>query len=211
MMEYLISHIVFIAVVALIVGMMLLGHKRGFFRTAQHLIALAVSVVLFRFLYPHLLVWLENSSMINAVTEKLREALSSSWQDPDAELLTGFFGIDALSVTAGETLKQLVIRLLGFIVLYFVVLLLVRCMQGILDTASELPVISGLNQIAGALLGTAMAVVYVWIFMMLVSVFSYQEWAGFVISQIHASRFLEFLYRNNLLLHFLKGMLQTIL
>ena len=56
-----------------------------------------------------------------------------------------------------------------------------------------------MNQIAGAVLGLAMALFYFWIFCLVLNLFVSTDWGQYLINTIEATPWLAFLYRNNLL------------
>ena len=67
------------------------------------------------------------------------------------------------------------------------------------DLVARLPIISGLNQIAGAVLGLCQALLFIWLASFVLTIFSTTPWARAAFAQIEASPFLTFLYQNNIL------------
>ncbi len=91
--------------------------------------------------------------------------------------------------------------------LFVAVWLLIRLLIRVTDLVARIPIIHGLNQIAGAVLGLALALVFIWLAALLVRAFAGTAVGGQLQAQIEESRFLSFLYRNNVLVTLLKGVI----
>lgn len=117
-----------------------------------------------------------------------------------------------------ETVGQLVDRIadrfaniimeLGiFIVSFLIILILVKLVFAALNLISFLPVIHGVNKLAGMILGAAEGLCVVWIFFMVLTVFGgsaldsnlYVE----IFKDIHCNQFLELLYNKNIIMNLL--------
>ena len=68
-----------------------------------------------------------------------------------------------------------------------------------MDLIARLPIVSGINQIAGALLGGVQGLLCLWIGCVVVDLCSRTQWAQAVLEQIHISMWLTFLYQNNMI------------
>ena len=64
---------------------------------------------------------------------------------------------------------------------------------------ARLPVIYGVNKLAGAALGAAEGLVFLWLFCLLVTAFSTAEWGAELGRLIEESSWLSYLYDHNLL------------
>lgn len=107
-------------------------------------------------------------------------------------------GVDTFLHYVGTYLANMVLNLVGSILLLGVVYLLIRLLVRWLDLIARLPVLYGINQIAGALLGGAQGLLWIWGLFLLVDVCSETFWAAAMAVQIQKSVWLKFLYDNNL-------------
>ena len=77
---------------------------------------------------------------------------------------------------------------------YFAIRMMVRWA----DLISRLPIISGMNQIAGAILGGIQGLLIVWIGCLMIRFFSETPWAQAALDQIQVSPWLCLLYTSRL-------------
>ena len=80
-----------------------------------------------------------------------------------------------------------------------------------LDLIAKLPILSGLNQIAGAVLGAAEALVFIWIACLVFTALSGTALGRGVLAQVEASVWLSWLYDHNMLTLMIFGILQSVL
>ena len=94
-----------------------------------------------------------------------------------------------------------------FILIYIAAQLLIRW----LDVVARLPVLSGVNKMAGALLGGIQGLFFLYLALLLVTAFSTKPWAQAVVAQIESSVWLSFLYHYNLVSKLVLGLVKGIL
>lgn len=139
--------------------------------------------------------------------EEIKELLIENNNDEVYELL----GVSAFAEYIGNYLAGLILNMIGFLVLFLVVYVAPRLLAGALDLVARLPIISGMNQLAGALLGGIEGLIYVWLFFLLATLFSKTAWSAQVMAQIRGSVWLSFLYRYNLLFRLILGIFKGML
>lgn len=105
--------------------------------------------------------------------------------------------VDAFAEYLGSLLADAIIRSAGFVILFILFYVLLKVLAGVLDVVARLPVLSGVNQLAGALLGGIEALFFLWLAFLALSAFSAFPWAESLLAQIEASPWLSFLYRYN--------------
>ena len=76
---------------------------------------------------------------------------------------------------------------------------------------ARLPILSGINKIAGAVLGGVEGLVFLWIAGLLVTAFSGTQWGLILTRQIEASKWLSYLYSHNFLNLMVLGVLRGFL
>ena len=179
-------------VAVFILGMMLYGHSCGFLRLAISFAALLITVVVVRLALPCAVQWAEADPQIRAViTQKVREAagidelealaidtpgaqeqvidslkvpesLRRALKQNNTEEIWAKLGVSRFQEYAADFLSRAVLRTLLGILLFFTVSILLRILMHVLDIFTRLPVIHGLNQIFGALLGLAEGLLLLW-------------------------------------------------
>ena len=77
----------------------------------------------------------------------------------------------------------------------------------LLDVVSKLPVLHGINQLAGGLLGLAEGVLLVWISFLLVAVLCNGELGAKFFGLINENQMLLFLYQHNLIMEIVFGLI----
>lgn len=94
-----------------------------------------------------------------------------------------------------NNMVNLTVYLLLFAVLFGTLQIISRC----LDLVARLPVLCGVNKLAGAALGAAEGLVFLWLLCLLVTAFSTTEWGAELSRMIEESSWLSYLYDHNLL------------
>ena len=108
-------------------------------------------------------------------------------------------GVGSFVEYVGNYLADMILNLIGTVILFIAVFIVLRLLIRWLDLLARLPILYGINQIAGAILGAVQGLAYLWVACLVVSVCSETFWAKMVLEQINGSFWLKFLYENNLL------------
>ncbi len=211
-----------------LLGMVLYGHYRGFLKAAVTLATLVISVVVVRFATPHITTFLrENTEIRHSIERVLIDAAGFSRDSEDIQMpaqqrmlieqlnlprqmkeallennnheIYHILGVDTFLDYVGTYLVNMILNFIGSIVLFILVNILIRFLVRWADLIARLPVLSGLNQIAGALLGGIQGLLCLWACFVLADLFSRTSWALAVLEQIHGSIWLTFLYNHNLI------------
>ena len=85
------------------------------------------------------------------------------------------------------------------LLVFVVVFAAIRIVTVWLDLVARLPVLSGTNKIAGALLGGAEGLLFFWVICLFITAFSGTDIGRSLIHQIEDSTWLSFIYNHNLL------------
>lgn len=136
----------------------------------------------------------------------LKQALVSNNTDEVYQQL----GVELFRDYIGSYLAETGIQILTFFLLFVIIYILLRILVVWLDLVARLPILSGMNQIAGAVLGGAEALAVIWILCLLFTALSGTTLGTEILNQIEESRWLTCLYQNNLLAYFFVGLLSTI-
>ena len=103
------------------------------------------------------------------------------------------------AAAAAAAAAQSVASSLIFSISFFLIMILWKTFSRTMNLVARLPVIHGINQIAGAILGGCQGMLYLWIACLVTDLCSKASWAQAILTQIQESLWLSFLYQNNLL------------
>ena len=104
-------------------------------------------------------------------------------------------------------ISVLILNLVSFIVAVILVRLLLRIAIAALDIISHIPVFNTVNRLAGLLLGLVQGLFWLWVFFLLLSMFSATEAGLQLMSMVQESQLLSYLYEKNL---FMQIVLQAV-
>ncbi|MDO4787893.1 MAG: CvpA family protein [Johnsonella sp.] len=214
-----------------LIGMTLYGHYRGFFKIALSMAALVLTLVLANFATPYVAEFLsEHSSLRQNIKtginrefgldsleaedyreqqETIRELdlppqIRDILREENKEEVWKLLGVDQFKDYLGSYISGVFFRVFCYLLCFFVIRVLLQLILVFLEIFSKLPIIHGLNQIAGAFIGFLQGMGYLWILLMFVSVSLGTDWGAKMLALISGSRILAFLYRYNFLSHVLK-------
>lgn len=117
-------------------------------------------------------------------------------------------GVQAFTDYIGSYLANKILNSVGFVILFAAVYVAMKLIVGWLDIISRLPILSGINKIAGALMGGIQGLVFVWLACILITAFSGTSWGLMLSQQIEASKWLSYLYSHNFINLMVLGVLQ---
>ncbi len=224
-----------------LVGMMLYGHGVGFIHLAVSLSAVVITLFLARAALPYVTDYVSKNTQIETSVQNyilqrngldtLTEEETDSREDQDQviagmeipdnfrELLTRNnrsevweeLGVRKFTQYVAEYLARILINYAGFAVLFAAIWVLLHLFLRVLDVFTRLPVIHGLNQIAGAVLGLAEALIIVWVAFLLIGAFAGTETGGKLLELIQQSAWLSVLYKGNLAGLFLQDLVSSLI
>ncbi len=108
--------------------------------------------------------------------------------------------LSGLGDDAENFMYVLAARVLAVVVTYIVVRILLRTLLLSLEILTKVPGLSFLNRIFGAAFGLLQQLIVLWLFLLVVAIFSASSWGSFLHAQIQGCAYLSYLYENNLLL-----------
>lgn len=119
-------------------------------------------------------------------------------------------GVERFADYISSWLANAVVRLAGYVILFIIAFTLIHILMKWLDLMAKLPILHGMNQLAGAVLGAVQGLLFLWVLSLLVTACSGMGWAASVITQINQSWWLSVLYHYNILSKVLLGIIQGI-
>lgn len=239
-MDFLIEHWLSVGTAVFLLAMVLYGHYRGFLRIAVSMVALVLTLVVVRMGTPYVTSFLLENTGIHAAVERGLLGIAGAGDVPEEEVqlpagqrlliehlnlpeqmkealiennnneVYRLLGVDAFMDYIGAYLTNMVLNVVCSILLFIVVYVGIRLIMSWLDLLARLPILSGMNQIAGAVLGGVQGLLVVWLLCLVVTACSGTGWGKAVLAQIEASPWLLFLYRNNIFNWLVTGILNSL-
>ena len=139
--------------------------------------------------------------------EQLKDALLENNNSEVYEAL----GVSSFTHYVSRYLANSLINIISFFLLFAAVFGGLRVLSVSLNVVSRLPIISGLNRLAGAVLGGAEGIFFVWIAALLITLFSATAIGELFLNQIESNIWLTWLYDHNMLGSILMGVVKRII
>lgn len=230
-----------IVVFVYLIGMVLYGHHKGFIKLAVSMVALAATIILVNIAMPGVTSLLKEKTPIYTAIQGSMEKIATAYEgNQGSEELPAFqrqaieqmnlpqqlkqvliennnnevyqmLGVHAFIDYVTSYLANIILNIIGFVAMFIIVYIIIQLAMRWLDLVAKLPVLSGMNQLAGAVLGGLQGLVFLWILCLIVTACSGTEWGMAVIKQIESSTWLSFLYDFNLLSKIVIGAIKVIL
>lgn len=227
-------NIVFIIVAAALLLFTLDGYRKGFLRIAMEMAAYILTILLGIWLTPVVgNVIRDHTSVEQALQKRFSESvaesidqtaegtfgeveeylksvpLPESWKkslmehnnDENYERL----GVDTLEEYVGGYMTNIVLNVAAFLIAMLVISMVLHLLMGLLDIIGRIPVIHGINKVAGLGVGLLKGLVIVWVCCLVLSVFSGTQWGAGISGMVEENEFLRFLYNHNLLARLVLG------
>ena len=230
-----------IAVGVFLVSMMLYGHYRGFLRKCVSVGALIITIMAVRYATPYVTGFLqENTQIRQSVAQmmvqatgidglqeeqedmpalqriaienlKLPQSMKDALIENNNSEVYQLLGVDRFIEYVSTYLAGMLINAIVSVLMFLATFILIQLLVRWLDLIARLPIIYGLNKIAGALLGLAHGLLLLWVGGLLLDLFSATPLGSSLMDQVRESAWLSFLYQYNLLGFLLKGILHGII
>jgi len=120
-------------------------------------------------------------------------------------------GVEFFRDYVGGYLADTVLKAAVFVVLFVVIYLALKVLVVWLDLIANLQIQSGINKIAGAVLGGVQALIFIWILCIVLTILSRTEFGQMVFEQVNASPWLSWLYDHNMLANLVLGLIRSLL
>ena len=192
--------------------MIVYGYMRGFIKIVLSMAATIATIVLAAVLTIPFSRVVKNTGIGEGIEASVREIVEQAniidensimnLDFPDAILEPIAQGTAQAQETIEEyvidELTDTVIKSLTFLILTIVIYIIIRIIIAVLDVFSKLPIINGINKWAGAVVGLAQGLLFIWIASLVLTAFSDKAWAQEVFRQINDNSLLTFIYKNNM-------------
>ena len=164
-----------IGVAAFMGAMFLYGDRKGLVRMSVNIVSIVVSLIATRMLLPTVQSWIDQNPVLRELVaqrvEKIAfgEGPAAGAASESVDLFYQLLGLDKLTDYIADRITGMLVSVITFVLLLIVVTLLVKLAFAILQRVVELPVLNFMNRTLGAVLGLVESIVYVWIFLIVIS------------------------------------------
>lgn len=164
-----------IGVAAFMVAMFLYGYRKGLVRMSVNIVSIVVSLIATRMLLPTVQSWIDQNPVLRELVaqrvEKIAfgEGPAAGAASESVDLFYQLLGLDKLTDYIADRITGMLVSVITFVLLLIVVTLFVKLAFAILQRVVELPVLNFMNRTLGAVLGLVESIVYVWIFLIVIS------------------------------------------
>ena len=209
------------------------GYIRGFLKIALSLGITIASILLVGAITPYISGWIQESTSIGQKVESKLTAMfeipegGTTVEIPREQQISAIEGAklpkvirdmllennnheayEALGVTnfidyIGAFITKLIADIIAFLVAWLAVIIIARVAMGVIGIIGKIPVIGGVNKIAGAAVGAGIGLIVVWILFILVTLLYSTALGRACMTDIEASSILTKLYDGNLLMKFI--------
>ena len=216
-----------IAAAVFLIGMVLYGHHRGFLRQGVSVGALVLTICLVKIVTPSVTEFIESNPQIHSRAAEIiltisgwNESGKDNIQAPASQrtVIEGLklpqfikdmliennnsefyniLGVEQFTEYITACLADMAIHVVCSVLIFILSYVLIRFLIYWLDLIARLPIICGLNQLAGAFLGLAQGLLILWIAGMVLKFFEAAPIGLILEQQIRASSWLSFLYQYN--------------
>ncbi|HJB28233.1 MAG TPA: CvpA family protein [Candidatus Blautia faecavium] len=138
----------------------------------------------------------EQESLIEGLT--LPGFVKSSIEENNTSEVYQYLAVNTFTEYVSEYLAQSVVNGIAFVVSFLLATILIRVITYALDLISKLPLINGVNKIAGAVLGIVKAVLFVWIAFLILTILCNTEVGKAGLELIERDPLLSFLYDTDI-------------
>jgi hypothetical protein len=204
------------------------GLRKGLFKSVLSVAGLIASMVIAVYAAPHISGYLEENTQIDEkiatyITERLEfsevgQDLSKSIQvsiinelplpegmrenilDNNNSEMYDLLEVSGVYDYIAKSVAVVILNTAVFLGLTFLCRLFFFILSRQLGDFTKLPIVRSIDKIGGGCIGFMKALIYVWVFFLILSISSTFEWSKQIILQIQNSPFLKLLYDKNILL-----------
>lgn len=203
-----------IAVILFVLVNIYRGYRVGFVKIVLSMFAMLASIVLAAILV------IPVGGMVKAVTsidEQIKTKVEKVIEENDIKALPDIDkmelpdnikamikenskdSVEKLTENAADVVSNSIFNAGVFVILFVICYIVVKIVINVLNLVTKLPIINGVNALAGTAVGAIYAMGMIWVICLVLPMFANMEWAKAAISAINSNPFLTFIYENNLL------------
>lgn len=193
------------------------GYRLGFVKKLFTTVSFVITIIAASALTPYISDFLTNSTSVHetikestiGILEGTNESNESKVETVDAIKLPSIVkkmiaqdnGKESITGSIfdyiGNELADTIVNAMSFAIAFVVITFVLRTTVFTLDIIANLPIIKGINQYAGLILGAAEGLAIVWIVFLIITIVGNTELGKMMTKYIEESQFLSFIYNYN--------------
>lgn len=211
------------------------GKKRGFIKTVFKVFSTIIAIAITLWISPYISKWVySNDELMKRVSEMVGGFTGAESINTRPEEVAYIGGLQvpslikeilmenntsdiysALSVNSFEgymnhLLSALLVNIGIFLLVCIIVKIILYIISMVLNLISSLPLLNGLNKVAGLLAGFVQGFIVVWILFIVITLFGNYEIPKYLLTLINDSEILSQIYNNNVILIVLTDISKTL-
>lgn len=215
------------------------GYRKGFVKEVVSVLLVLISVVLVWLINPYVNQFLrENTSVYEKIqtasesfvdsladgkeimNEEEQNALISNMDLPEllqkgitennTASVYQYLAVNTFAGYISGYLANVAVNCLSFLVSYILSSILIHVLAYAMDLLAKLPVIRGINKLAGAVIGGGKCIIFVWVGMLVLTILCNTEAGQKGLSLIRGDTVLNFLYDKNIFIRIFSGIFYQI-
>lgn len=222
-------------VVAALIGLQVIdGFYKGFIRKSVSSVSLILTLVLVTWLTPHITTFIEDYTSIQNSLQKtcseifLNEEYNEEVKNDQVLMIENMklpenmkdlllennnheaysvLGVTGFHDYVGAYLANMIINALSYLIAFVIIWTAIKALLLALDIVTKLPLLHGINRLAGGILGLAQGIVLTWIGFLLAAVMCNGELGRQFMQLIQENQFLTILYNYNLIMRIVFGLI----
>lgn len=223
-----------LAVLVLLAFSMADGYRRGFIKEVVSVVLVLLSVVVVWLINPYVNTFIrENTSVYEKIqdvsgsfVESLMDGETVVDGDQQNELISGMnlpgllqngiadnntaavyqsLAVNTFGEYVSRYLANIAVNCLSFFVSYILASVLIHVFAYALDLLARLPVLRGINKMAGALVGGGKCIIFIWVAMLVLTILCNTEIGQEGLRLIRGDTVLNFLYDKNIFIRVFAG------
>lgn len=112
-------------------------------------------------------------------------------------------GVNTFGQYIGAYIAKVVADILAFLITLIVVFILMKVVMGVLGIIDKLPLIGGVNRLAGGAVGIGVGILIIWIMFIVITLLYNTPIGAACLEDISESQILTKLYENNMLMNYI--------
>lgn len=192
------------------------GYRLGFVKKLFTMVSFVITIVAASAMTPYISDFLtNNTSIYDTIKESTTGVLEGNVEDSNENntetvedikvptIIKTMISDGENSITKSVNdyistqLSNTIINAISFAIAFAVITLVLRTTVFTLDIIANLPIIKGINQYAGLILGVGEGVIIIWLVFMVITILGNTEIGITLTKYIEDSKFLSFIYNNN--------------
>lgn len=213
LIDYCLKNWAQLAAAAVLIGMFALGYARGLVRMSVGLASIVSSLIITKLLLPMVTAWADRNMLLRTVISgRVNDMLGYQQTQEEAksgvDVFYDLIGLNRLTEFIGQKTAEFVVSVATFVVLLILVSIAVKILFKALDLITKLPGLSFLNRMLGGILGLAEGFLYIWIFLLVISIIPENALTVSAAKQFSApDSWLSYVREANLFTHIFGAML----